>query len=117
MGLHNGSAGVQFVSNHDGGGADMSNVAYATILTQPGKCDCVLQREAVWHRPGLPVDGRGDALGNYTDKITDLLNIRETHGRGDLPRTLAREGLLRDGSGATTCSCCSIIAMTLVHRT
>jgi alpha-amylase len=82
-GLHNGSAGVMFVSNHDGGGADMSNVAYAYILTQPGNAIVYYNAKQFGTGRSFPVDGRGDALGNYGDSITDLLNIRETHGRGD----------------------------------
>lgn len=82
-GLHNGSAGVMFVSNHDGGGADMSNVAHAYILTQPGNAIVYYNAKQFGTGRSFPVDGRGDALGNYGDSITDLLSIRETHGRGD----------------------------------
>ncbi len=82
-GYHNGSAGVMFVSNHDGGGADMSNVAYAYILTQPGNAIVYYNAHEFGTNRSFPVDGRGDALGNYGDTITTLLNIRETHGRGD----------------------------------
>jgi alpha-amylase len=83
-GFHNGSAGVQFVSNHDGGGADMSNVAHAYILTQPGNAIVYYNAlEFGTGRTSFPVPGRGDALGNYGDSITELVNLRETHGRGD----------------------------------
>lgn len=82
-GLHNGSAGVMFVSNHDGGGADMSNVAYAYILTQPGNAIVYYNAHEFGTSRTFPVDGRGDALGNYGNAITTLLNIRDTHGRGD----------------------------------
>jgi glycosidase len=91
-GLHNGSAGVMFVSCHDGtpgspapSGADMSNVAYAYILTQPGNA-IVYYNANQFDSPSprnFPVDGRGDALGNYGNTITELVNIRNTHGRGD----------------------------------
>ena len=84
-GYHNGSAGVMFVSNHDGGGAVMNNVAHAYILTQPGEA-IVYYNADQFDDPyrDFPVDGRGDALGNYgSDKITTLVNIRNTHGRGD----------------------------------
>ena len=30
-----------------------------------------------------PSPERGDAIGNYGDTITELVNIRNTHGRGD----------------------------------
>jgi hypothetical protein len=74
---------VQFVSNHDGGGAAMSNVAHAYILTQPGNAIVYYNAKQFGTGRAFPVDGRGDALGNYGDSITELLNIRETHGRGD----------------------------------
>lgn len=79
-GYHNGSAGVTMISNHDGGGAQMTNVAYAYLLTQPG--NAIVYYNAHQFN-NWPADGRGDALGNYGDTITELLNIRETHGRGD----------------------------------
>jgi alpha-amylase len=82
-GLHNGSAGVMFVSNHDGGGASMSNVAHAYILTQPGNAIVYYNSQQFGTDRSFPVTGRGDALGNYDSAITKLLNIRETHGRGD----------------------------------
>ncbi len=82
-GLHNGSAGVMFVSNHDGGGADMSNVAYAYILTQPGNAIVYDNAQQFGTDRSFPVTGRGDAFGNYGNAITKLLSIRETHGRGD----------------------------------
>ena len=83
-GYHNGSAGVTIVSNHDGGGAEMTNVAHAYILTQPGNA-IVYYNADQFDDPNrsFPVAGRGDALGNYGDTITELVNIRNTHGRGD----------------------------------
>jgi glycosidase len=97
-GLHNGLTGVQFVSNHDGGGAAMNNVAHAYILTQPGNA-------IVYHNAhqftGFPQDGRGDALGNYGDTITDLVNIRNTHGRGNYrERWLEKEYFAMERSGS-----------------
>jgi alpha-amylase len=77
---HNGSQGVKFVSNHDGGGAAMTNVAHAFILTQPGNA-------IVYHNAhefgGFPEDGRGDALGNYGSAMTKLVQIRNTHALGN----------------------------------
>jgi glycosidase len=83
-GYHNGSAGVTFVSNHDGGGAQMTNVAHAYLLTQPGNA-IVYYNADQFDDPNrlFPVAGRGDALGNYGNTITELVNIRNTHGRGD----------------------------------
>jgi glycosidase len=82
-GLHNGSAGVAMVSNHDGGGAQMNNVAHAYILTQPGNAIVYYNAKEFGTGRNFPVDGRGDALGNYGNTITELINIRNTHGRGN----------------------------------
>lgn len=82
-GYHNGSAGVAMVSNHDGGGAEMNNVAHAYILTQPGNAIVYYNAKEFGTSRSFPVDGRGDALGNYGNTITELVNIRNTHGRGD----------------------------------
>lgn len=82
-GLHNGSGGVAMVSNHDGGGAQMNNVAHAYILTQPGNAIVYYNAKEFGNGRAFPVDGRGDALGNSGDTITELVNIRNTHGRGD----------------------------------
>ena len=101
-GFHNGSAGVQFVSNHDGGGAQLNNVAHAYVLTQPGE-SIVYYNADQFDDPNrhFPVDGRGDALGNYGDKITDLVNIRNTHGRGDYrQRWLSKEFFAMERSGS-----------------
>ena len=82
-GYHNGSGGVTMVSNHDGGGAEMNNVAHAYLLTQPGNAIVYYNAKEFGTGRNFPVDGRGDALGNYDDTITELVNIRNTHGRGD----------------------------------
>ena len=100
-GLHNGSAGVTFVSNHDGGGAALTNVAHAYLLTQPGQA-IVYYNADQFDDPNrdFPVDGRGDALGNYGDTITNLVNIRNTHGRGDYrQRWLEKEYFAMERSG------------------
>jgi len=84
-GKHNGSTGVMFVGNHDkGNGAFLNNVAHAYVLTQPG--NAVVYYNAKEHGQGrdFPKDGRGDALGGqFGDTITELVNIRNTHGRGN----------------------------------
>ena len=116
-GLHNGSAGVQFVSNHDGGGADMSNVAYAYILTQPGNAIVYYNAKQFGTGRSFPVDGRGDALGNYGDTITELAQYPRNARPGRLPRTMVGERILRAWSGATACSCCWTIATMRAFRT
>jgi glycosidase len=83
-GLHNGSAGVKFVSSHDDGGPHLSNVAYAYTLLLPG--NAIVYHNAKEHGDtgGFPQDGRGDALGGqFGNRITRLLAIRNTHGRGN----------------------------------
>ena len=87
--LHDGSDGVMFVSSHDEEGAHLSNVAHAYMLMHPGEAIVYHnargfnQDKTVDERP-FPKDGRGDALGGlYGDTITDLVNLRNTHGRGD----------------------------------
>ena len=100
-GLHNGSGGVLFVSNHDGGGADLNNVAHAYVLTQPGQA-IVYYNADQFDDPNrhFPVPGRGDAIGNYGDTITELVNIRNTHGRGDYrERFLSKEYFAMERSG------------------
>ncbi|MEM6332212.1 MAG: PEP-CTERM sorting domain-containing protein [Planctomycetota bacterium] len=82
-GLVNGSAGVTFVSSHDEFGPGLSNVAHAYLLMRPG--NSVVYYNAKEHGDGrdFPKDGRGDALGNFGDGLTTLVNLRNTHGRGD----------------------------------
>jgi len=82
-GLLNGSTGVKFVGSHDEAGPDLSNVAHAYMLMLPGNA-------AVYHNAhefgprSFPRDGRGDALGGvYGNRLKRLVEIRQTHGRGD----------------------------------
>ncbi len=82
-GLMNGSQGVAFVQSHDTGGPALSNVAYAYTLMLPGESIVYMNADAI---PGdaFPQPGRNDALGGfYGDAITKLVDIRNTHGRGD----------------------------------
>ena len=90
----NGSSGVTFVLNHDDGPPDMNNVAHAYLLMRPG--NTVVYYNAKEHGDGrdFPKDGRGDALGNFGDTITELVNIRNTHGRGDYRERWLDENVL-----------------------
>ncbi len=94
-GLHNGSRGVLFASSHDEHGPDMSNVAHAYTLMQPG--NSVVYFNGKEHGDGrdFPKDGRGDALGGmHGDAITTLVKIRNTHGRGNYrERWIEKENL------------------------
>ena len=83
-GFVNGSAGVVFVQSHDDFGPDLMNVAYAFSLMRPG--NAVVYYNAYEHYDPLrafPKPGRGDALGNFGDTITTLVDLRGRYGRGD----------------------------------
>lgn len=83
-GLINGSAGVKFVASHDEGGPGLSNVAHAQMLMLPGNNVVYFNGKEFGDGRDFPKDGRGDALGGvYGDTVTVLVNIRNTHGRGD----------------------------------
>lgn len=94
---NNGSQGVSFVSGHDSGIPlpDLSNVAYAFTLMRPGNTVVYQNAKQFGEDRDFPIDGRGDALGGfYGDLITTLVDIRDTHGRGNfLIRTLEKESL------------------------
>ncbi len=88
-GIRNGSQGVSFVNSHDdfstsGGTPFLEDVAYAYTLLRPG--DAIVYHNAKEFGNGrpFPQDGRDDALGGFSsDTITTLLDIRNTHGRGN----------------------------------
>ncbi len=86
-GLRNGSQGVSFVGSHDdlaGGFPYLENVAYAYTLMLPGQAIVYHNAEEFGGGREFPNDGRDDALGGYSsDTITTLLDIRNSHGRGD----------------------------------
>lgn len=95
---NNGSQGVAFVQSHDGGQGPpaLATVAYAYTLMRPGNALVYFNAEEFGTNRDFPADGRGDALGGlYGDRITKLVNIRNTHGRGNyLPRLLEKEALV-----------------------
>jgi len=86
-GLRNGSQGVSFVNSHDalsGGVPFLEDVAFAYTLMRPG--DAIVYHNAKEFGNGrpFPENGRDDALGGFgSDAVTTLLDIRNTHGRGD----------------------------------
>ena len=83
-GYRNGSAGVLFVNSHDDHGPALSNVAHAYTLMQAGNAVVYFNGREFGDHRNFPKDGRGDALGGvYGDTITTLVDIRNTHGRGD----------------------------------
>jgi hypothetical protein len=102
-GLHNGSQGVMFVGSHDEGGAALSNVAHAYMLMHPGNAVVYLNGKEFGEERDFPKDGRGDALGGvYGDTITRLVEIRNSHGRGNyLERYLGKEEFAYEREGSS----------------
>ncbi|TWT82989.1 cytoplasmic alpha-amylase [Planctomycetes bacterium CA13] len=95
-GLHNGSAGVLFVNSHDESGpGSLNNVAHAFALMYPGNTVVYFNGKEFGDNRDFPKNGRGDALGGtYGDGLKQLVQIRNTHGRGDfLERWIDSEGL------------------------
>lgn len=83
-GLLNGSQGVAFVQSHDETGAFLSNVAHAYTLLLPGNALVYLNAEEYGPTASFPQPGKPDALGGaFGNTITTLVEIRNTHGRGD----------------------------------
>ena len=93
---NNGSQGVAFAQSHDDFGPHLSNVAHAYMLMRPGNAVVYFNAKEFGTNRSFPKDGRGDALGGlYGDRITTLVNLRNTHGRGNyLPRLLEKEALI-----------------------
>jgi len=98
---NNGSQGVAFVSSHDSDGPYLSNVAYAYTLLRPGNAIVYFNGHEFGNRD-FPKDGRGDALGGlYGNAITRLVDIRNTHGRGNyIERWLEKELLAYERQGS-----------------
>ncbi len=101
-GIINGSAGVVFVQSHDDFGPAMSNVAHAFALMRPGNA-LVYYNAQQYYDPArtFPKDGRGDALGNFGDTVTELVDLRNRYGRGDYrERLLEKENFAFERSAA-----------------
>lgn len=101
-GRHNGSQGVLFVASHDEFGPYLSNVAHAYALMQPGNAVVYFNGKEHGNGRDFPKDGRGDALGGqYGERITKLVEIRNTHGRGNYrERLLEKEVFAFEREGA-----------------
>ncbi|HEX3598739.1 MAG TPA: alpha-amylase family glycosyl hydrolase, partial [Lacipirellulaceae bacterium] len=83
-GLRNGSQGVLFAQSHDELGPYLQNVAYAYILMMPGQAIVYDNAQEFGTNRDFPRGGKLDALGGfYGNTITKLVDIRNTHGRGD----------------------------------
>lgn len=92
---NNGSQGVAFVKSHDDNGVTaLPRVAHAYMLMRPGEAIVYFNANEFGGRGNdFPRQGQRDALGGfYGDDITTLVNIRNTHGRGNYqPRILEKE--------------------------
>lgn len=86
---NNGSQGVGFAQSHDEGPAYLNNVAHAYLLMRPGEAIVYMNAKQFGEGRSFPQNGRNDALGGlYGDAITTLVNLRNSHGRGNyLDRT------------------------------
>ena len=102
-GLHNGSQGVMFVGSHDEGGPALTNVAHAFMMMHPGNAVVYLNGKEFGDDRDFPKDGRGDALGGvFGETITTLVEIRNSHGRGNyLERFLSKEELAYEREGSS----------------
>ena len=84
---NNGSMGVQFVEAHDTGlpSPKNNNLAYAYILTRPGKPLVYFNAQEFGTGRSFPRTGRGDALGGaYGDQVTKLIDIHNEYAQGSL---------------------------------
>jgi hypothetical protein len=84
-GLHNGSAGVSFMQNHDVFKPfALEHVAQAYTLMTPGNTVVYFNGREFGDNRDFPKPGRGDALSvGRGSLLTHLLAARNTHGRGN----------------------------------
>jgi alpha-amylase len=99
---NDGSAGVAFVQSHDDHGPYLNNVAHAFTLMRPGNAIVYFNAREFGNGRDFPKDGRGDALGGvFGDTITTLVNLRNTHGRGNyIERWINEDYLAFEREGA-----------------
>jgi alpha-amylase len=88
-----GSQGVAFVQNHDLAAPYLVNVGYAYTLMRPGNAIVYTNAKEFGNNRSFPQSGKIDALGGfYGDTITKLVDLRNTHGRGNfLERSTSTE--------------------------
>jgi glycosidase len=84
-GLHNGSAGVTFIQNHDTFKPfALEHVAQAYTLMMPGNTIVYFNGKEFGDNRDFPKPGRGDALSvGKGSLLTRLVEARNTHGRGN----------------------------------
>ncbi|HJN66283.1 MAG TPA: hypothetical protein QF761_08775, partial [Pirellulales bacterium] len=82
-GMHDGSAGIKFVENHDVYKPyKLHNVAHALMLMLPGNAVVYFNGGEFGEEREFPKQGRSDAMS--VDSVTTrLVEIRETHGKGN----------------------------------
>lgn len=99
---NNGSQGVAFVQSHDSFGPYLDTVAYAYTLMRPGNAIVYFNAKEFGNGRSFPKEGRTDALGGfYGERVPDLVEIRNTHGRGNyLERVLTKEALIYEREGS-----------------
>ena len=98
-GLHNGSQGVAFVHSHDnlpGGFPFLKNVAYAYTLLRPATRWSISMPKEFGTGRDFP-DGRQGRRARRVLRRTrsrKLVDIRNTHGRGEFPGTVDRRNTM-----------------------
>ncbi|WP_210420957.1 dockerin type I domain-containing protein [Lacipirellula limnantheis] len=98
-GLTNGSQGVAFAQSHDELGPYLQNVAYAYTLLRPGNAIVYTNAREFGNGRDFPRVGKDDALGGfYGDTVTKLVELRNSHGRGDFRERWIDEAF-GDGNG------------------
>lgn len=98
-GLTNGSQGVAFAQSHDELGPYLQNVAYAYTLLRPGNAIVYTNAKEFGNGRDFPRGGKDDALGGfYGDTVTKLVELRNSHGRGDFHERWIDEAF-GDGNG------------------
>ena len=103
-GLHNGSAGVTFIQNHDTFKPfALEHVAQAYTLMMPGNTIVYFNGREFGDNRDFPKPGRSDALSvGRGSLLTRLLQARNSHGRGNyIERWDGTDGLFafeREGS-------------------
>lgn len=82
---NDGSLGVMFAGSHDSNGAGAfngyNNLAQAHVLTRPGFRIVYYNAKEFGDGRDFPKDGRGDAIGNFGNTLTTLVDINREYGR------------------------------------
>ncbi len=95
-GLENGTQGVAFAESHDEDGVTaLKRVAHAYMLMRPGNALVYFNAKEFGNGRTFPKDGELSALGGFHgSRITDLVEIRNTHGRGNYTTRLLEKEVM-----------------------